>query len=345
MICPLIVVFTIFLANASPASAADAITFYDYRDFESDFYIDGDNDIVYVDLPTTWFYYKVNTSDLSYVKQGYWTAGQSVTVYLQNGYTTHFSFYPFGTPFDLQFSGGSTVSGNFLDLEDLPEGSTFYYTIELYANWNNVHIVYNDDPISSSIYVDSDGKVVSDYDNDIGVTTYTSQERIDKVFTSSIRQVGGAKGFAFGHQPFTCTYNNSASASQASLTFNIKSVQLILSIPSLYRMREQSAVTNGLLKQILEALDASSGGASGAFNDSVNGVTGELGSLGDKLSGVERPAAGDINTDISDYVDSSANKQFYGVFDVFWESPLILNMLMVTLTLVTCSYVLFGKKG
>lgn len=278
------------------------------------------------------------------MKQGFYTFGESVNFYIQNGGTTYFSFFPFGTVFDLQFSGGTNVIGNFLDLKGLPEGSMFYYTMELGANWNSQHFVFEEDTLSSSIYVDSSGTVISEYDNEVGVSTYTYSEWINKVYTAPIHQVGGAKGFAFGHRPFSITYDNPDAGAQASFTLRVTSVQLILSIPSLYRMREQSEVTNGLLKQILDALDASSGGASGAFNDSVNGVTGELGSLGDQLSGVDRPDPGDINTDISDYVNPGVNVSVYGLLAKLWESPLLLNMLFIMLTLTTCSYVLFGKK-
>lgn len=266
-------------------------------------------------------------------------------MFIPNGHTTYFAFYPFGSPFDLQFSGGATVNGNFLDLNDLPEGSYFYYSMEWYAVWTTMLFEINDDPISTSIYVDPNGKVVADYDNEVGVSTYTYSDLIVKTFGAPIHQVGGAKGFAFGHRPVSVTYDNPNAPFNNDIAFKISDVQLVLSIPSLYRQREQGEVTNGLLQDILNALDASSGGAAGDFNNSVGGVTGELGSLGDQLSGVDRPDAGDINTDISDYVDTTTNRQVYGVFSVLWESPMILSMLMITLTLVTCSYVLFGKKG
>lgn len=70
----------------------------------------------------------------------------------------------------------------------------------------------------------------------------------------------------------------------------------------------------------------------------------ELDQMNGKIEAVTKPPVEDIKTDIGSYIDSEDNATVTGAFQSLANNPLILTMMMITLTVALMGYILFGKR-
>lgn len=86
-------------------------------------------------------------------------------------------------------------------------------------------------------------------------------------------------------------------------------------------------------------------------NEQISGAVGEMGSAGDKLGDlsdqmqVEHPDASNMNVSINSFIPETSLLAYTGPILAFWENDSLQAMLIIVLTLVLVSWVMFGKKG
>lgn len=83
-------------------------------------------------------------------------------------------------------------------------------------------------------------------------------------------------------------------------------------------------------------------------NNAVNGMqdsTDKLDQMGDTLNSVEKPAVEDMNVGITDLVPETSLLAYTSPILALWENKTLLAFLIIVLTLVLVSWVMFGKKG
>ena len=80
------------------------------------------------------------------------------------------------------------------------------------------------------------------------------------------------------------------------------------------------------------------------FGSSVESQAGQLGEAGDILGSVTRPPVQDFDVQIDSFVDPADVTFLGGVVRPFMENKIVLSVLLMSLTLATLGYVLYGKR-
>lgn len=83
-------------------------------------------------------------------------------------------------------------------------------------------------------------------------------------------------------------------------------------------------------------------------NNALNGMqdsNDKLDQMGDTLNSVEKPAVEDMNVGITDLVPETSLLAYTSPILALWENNTLLAFLIIVLTLVLVSWVMFGKKG
>lgn len=134
-------------------------------------------------------------------------------------------------------------------------------------------------------------------------------------------------------------YNNSNDV------FNIvaKAFVFDIDIDAMQREQQISGQTNKLLEKVNDSLNTTVPGADDSINDS-NDAQDRLEQAGDALANVPKPPVNDVNVSINSYLPSDSVTQSNNFFSYLWESELFMTMIILTFTMGTCSYILFGKR-
>ena len=80
------------------------------------------------------------------------------------------------------------------------------------------------------------------------------------------------------------------------------------------------------------------------FGSTVESQAGQLGEAGDILGSVTRPPVQDFDVQIDSFVDPADVTFLGGVVRPFMENKIVLTVLLMSLTLATLGYVLYGKR-
>lgn len=80
------------------------------------------------------------------------------------------------------------------------------------------------------------------------------------------------------------------------------------------------------------------------FQSSADQQGQQMDDLNEQLDSVTKPPVSDVVTDVADYVDPNALVVVNGNLAQLTNNPLIVAMLMISLTIVLLSYILFGKR-
>lgn len=327
---PVLTAFVVLISCVAVPAMAETVngrTIIDYNDYVSRVVVDGENDIVTISLPP--YMYGVQADD-------------------DNGYRYLEAVDLGSLVFEHSASAGvyfpgSVITNTYLDLKNIPDGSVFTNTGTAWLEVNDLAdgvmegyyytaVEYFDDRFLSV------GSQSSSRQNFIMTN---GADRIDLTWNFTVKAPQGARYcvtiFMFH------IYNTIPKTTEHVLWYDFAIPQLQMSINSLYRLQEQTGKTNELLQNLIDGTPGQNAAVGGAVDDMQN-AAGELEDMGDQLAGVEKPNLD--NTDISwdAAVPYAAMMAYVAPINALWESPTLLGMLTIVLTLVLISWVFFGKK-
>lgn len=213
-----------------------------YRDYETKVKVDGDNDIVTVEFPTEWIRGMIGTRSGTGLYK--WN-GAVLDTYL-NSVPDEIRLYcaPFGTIFS-RYTG--TYNGRYLSLDNIPSDSEFTIQFGYGGNassgiaWGSAdERFYSVNDTDAEYYF----KSVHDLGGEGGTHYYT--------FSSTV-STGSGKGW-FPMYIFTVeSLDDNFYGDHFYL--EVTKFQLEISISSLYRLQEQSGITNELLTEVNRQLE------------------------------------------------------------------------------------------
>lgn len=112
----------------------------------------------------------------------------------------------------------------------------------------------------------------------------------------------------------------------------------------LNNMIEEQQTTNEKMDDVIGGTPEQNEQISGAL-DGMEDSTDKLDQMGDTLNSVEKPAVEDMNVGITDLVPETSLLAYTSPILALWENKTLLAFLIIVLTLVLVSWVMFGKKG
>lgn len=325
-LCPLIAIFAVLLLSLSPMKVSAAMVDFDYTDYiVSDSYQDGQNHLQ-VRIPLSefqdayWSIYENQTGSYKFIKGQVGAAlYMEVAKYMKNE----------NNPLMVDFF--AFKGGDYLSLSDIPSGSelTLEYKIKDYegsypdfsCNW-----VIN--------YYDASHELIS--------TVNTPQVLGDFVTNAVTIEIDKPTGAMY----MTCSVrwrNLSLLYTDGYLDLSVSAFVFDLSIDAMLREQQETGKTNKLLQEVSDALNETIPGADQSIDKSESAQD-KLDQVGDALESVTKPAVGDIDISIENYVTPEASEQISSFFQAFWGSHFFTSMLTIVLTIGTASYILFGKR-
>lgn len=342
---PVLTAFVVLISCvAVPAMAADTVingnTIIDYNDYVTNVEVDGDNDLVTVELPESM--YGVQTIDWYGTRFLKGQHSGALTV-LKNDSKVESAglYYP-----------GSAVTHTYLDMSNIPEDSVFNLSCKIY-------VAPPDDGINSFDFSGEYWATIEYRDENFEYCGNTSIERTRYNIGSlwkelklspdlSVRKPARAKYATIYFRFNVDTIAEYTEKYQIYYEFDIP--QLKMSISSLYRLQEQTGKTNKLLESLIDGSPEQGAtadkvtGELDSAGDAMQDASDELGSLGDQLSAVDKPDVDSLNVSVDGLVPYQAMLAYTAPIQALWENPTMLGMLMIVVTLVIVSWVFFGKK-
>lgn len=343
-----LLLFCIFLLVATvvffPVSAADNNNeFFDFDEYAKYSY-DSSTGLITADiqLPSSWRWSYVRDGD----GFGEWHNSFDFTTTLVHT-PVSIDYNPFA-----QFSYLSTIDhgyiqeGHFLDLQYIPSGASLNIKLVTQLGGRNFASQFADLFIA---YVDSTGKVISHFIESTSLDVYQmGREGIELIATGSYSfdsVPADAKGFYYLIRCSTGLYADSVIpvvTVTSSLVFNyseqnynIKQNQII---------RDKVSNIDKQLGDLITGTPEQNEAVDGAV-DKMQQAGDDLKDLGSSMSTVDKPDPGDINVSIDQFVSPGTMLAYTQPFLSLWENPTLLSMLIIVLTLVLVSWVMFGKKG
>lgn len=258
-----------------------------YRDYEGSVKVEGDKDIVTIDLPVSWFHGLISMPDGTGVR--HWD-GHSVSYTIPYD-TNRLNVYlaPFGTEIGAY---NKPYTGRYLSMDNIPSDAEFYMQIG----------VTTDTPESFTVakFQERVYAVNNDYASLYDIHEYPG---------------GPAGSFAVSHVfdavasegwfPEFVMYVDSTSSSFLGRTLSVEvyNLQIEVSISSLYRLQEETGRSNELLTEVNRQL-AEQGqtlddvlAEQGATNDKLDNIT-------DYVPEVDTPEGGEVVGDLEDVEDN-----------------------------------------
>lgn len=310
-----------------------------YRDYEGSVKVEGDKDIVTIDLPVDWFHGLISMPDGSGLK--HW-GGHEVSYTIPYS-TNRLNVYlaPFGQEIGAY---NKPYTGRYLSMDNIPSDAEFYMQIG----------------------------VTTDTPDAFSVSTF--QERVYAVNDNyaslyDIHQYPGGPGGSFavshvfdavaseGWFPEFVMYIDSTSSSFLGRTLSVVvyNLQIEVSISSLYRLQEETGRTNELLTEVNRQLaeqgktmqdilngtpeqNEIAGNISGALTDKGD-------QLGDLIDDIQTEKPNTDSVDVDNIIPQTGITFLSGAITPIAENPLVIKILVMVGTLLLVSYVLFGKRG
>lgn len=109
-------------------------------------------------------------------------------------------------------------------------------------------------------------------------------------------------------------------------------------------MINEQQTTNEKMDDVIGGTAEQNEQISGAL-DGMSDSTDKLDQMGDTLNSVEKPVVEEMNVGITDLVPETALLAYTSPILALWENKTLLAFLIIVLTLVLVSWVMFGKKG
>lgn len=345
---PLLTVCVVLLSSlVAPVSAEEV----NYRDYETSVQVDGDNDLVTVTFPTEWIHGLVAHTDGSGVKHWDgpvldWEAYD--TDFTQSSDVMRIYVAPFGTTLG---AWETSYKGRYLSLKNIPTDSIFEigFLFGGTTATNNIKWVSSDE----RAYSVTDG-YASMYFKSVKTLNVTGSS-LDP-YKSEI-STGSGEGF-FPEYIFTIETANGQDFSSQHFYLEVEYFRMKISISSLYRLQEQSGITNELLTEVNEQLAEQNKNLEDIINgtpemndkvdsavDDMNNAGNQLEDLGESLNAVEKPNTDNLDVGIDSFLPETSFLAYTAPIRNLWENDTLVGMLIIVLTLVLVSWVFFGKKG
>lgn len=339
--CILLLVATVVFF---PVSAADNNNeFFDFDEYAKYSY-DSSTNLITADiqLPSSWQWAFIQDGD----QVVNWYNTFDFDSFLAYG-SLSIDFNPFSrTNVATTVNHGILSDGHFLDLQYIPSGSTLniklvtrLYSRNLLSNFADIFVAY----------VDSTGKVIQHSTVETSLDTYElGRDGVQYTVTGvySFDSVpSNATGFYYVIRCSTgindsdiidvVTVDSSLVFNYSEQNYNIKQNQII---------RDKVSNIDKQLGDLITGTPEQNEAVNGAV-DQMQQAGDDLKDLGSSMSNVPKPDPGDINVSIDQFVSPGTMLAYTQPFLSLWENPTMLSMLIIVLTLVLVSWVMFGKKG
>jgi hypothetical protein len=228
------------------------------------------------------------------------------------------------------------TNNEYLDISNLPDGSRFYLSakpfIQVYDGYTT--------PLGNValIYLDKNGR-------ELGtefVTNIYPNDNYEYEADLVIDLPDGAK-----YCYFTLYLQNIAQLNDLGLVdgcvIYLEELNLYLRTDSSFvellqnqnQTNQNNTIINGTPEQNQQVGDA---------NDKMESAGDKLGDLNDQMQ-VEKPDTEDMDVSIDSLVPGTSILAYTQPILEFWENPTLKAMLIIVMTLVLVSWVMFGKKG
>ena len=244
-----------------------------YRDYEGNVTVDGDNDIVTVNLPAYWFTGLIAMPDGAGLQP--WNGHNfSCTI---GADTNKLNIYlaPFGTEIGAY---DRNYTGRYLSMDNIPSDAEFYLQFGVTTSSPDSFTISR---IQERVYSVNDS-----YASMYSMNTYPGGEP-GSFAVSTVFDAVDAQGWF----PEYIMYLQSGGTTFAGTTisFEVYSFRLEVSISSLYRLQEQSGITNDLLTEVNRQLEEQGKTMEDILdqqqqtNDKLDKLPGEI---GDEMQGI-----------------------------------------------------------
>ena len=266
-----------------PASAEEI----NYRDYEGNVKVDGDNDIVTVDLPTYWFTGLIAMPDGAGLQP--WN-GHSFSCTIGDD-TNKLNIYlaPFGTEIGAY---DRDYTGRYLSMDNIPSDAEFYLQFGVTTSSPNSFSVSS---IQERVY-----SVNASHASLYSMNTYPGGEpgsfAVSTVFDAVDSQ---------GWFPEYIMYLQSGGTTFAGTTisFVVYNFRLEVSISSLYRLQEETGRTNDLLTEVNKQL-AEQGKTMDEIVNQQQQTNDKIDDIINYQPEVNTPEGGEVVGDLEDIEDS-----------------------------------------
>ena len=278
-ILPLVLVFALLIPFlVFPASAV-----YDYNDFITDIEVDGDKDIVTITVPADSFKIQFASSEIGLNETFY---GNTFSWPLESLRT--YSLYAYG------FS-----KGGYLDVTNIPDGSLVTFDISISSSGG---IAYDTPSWTTQIYYYDANKA---YLGQNAVSHDKDSIQDHFTFEMTMNKINGSSEATFnfimrGFRPWQ----------DSDFTFTIESLNLTLSISSLYRLQEQTGKTNEILSAVEKKLEQNGQKLDDVIDkieqngDKLDDTNDKLDDANDKLDKLP----GEVGDEIQGVIDNEKNE-------------------------------------
>lgn len=221
---------------------------------------------------------------------------------------------------------------DYLELADIPSGT-------------NIRLEFDIDDIGERSYPDFTSYwVLSFYNSEHQLINTEFTDAVTSTFEVNytetvLNKPAGAVYFTCSvvFRPVSLIYANNI------LNLRCNAFVFDISIEAMQREQQISGKTNELLEAVNDSLNTTVPGASNSINNS-NNAQDRLDQAGDALANVPKPPVNDVNVNIDNYVSADSVVQTNNFFSYLWQSELFMTMIILTFTIGTCSYILFGKR-
>lgn len=228
------------------------------------------------------------------------------------------------------------VNNEYLDISNLPDGSRFLLSVKPFINVQDAFRT----PIGTILlnYLDSNG-------NELGsecVSNISPNDNYEYLADLVLDSPDGTK-----YCTFTLLLQNISVLNDLGLVNDcviyLEDFDLHLRTDSSFvdllqnqnQINQNNTIINGTPEQNQQINDA---------NDKMESAGDKLGDLNDQMQ-VEKPDADDMDVSIDSLVPGTSILAYTQPILEFWENPTLKAMLIIVMTLVLVSWVMFGKKG
>ena len=218
----------IILFGSVSSVSAENNTSVNYMDYVSNVTVDGENDIVTIDLPVSWCQMIAMDSNNTPIQ----TFNSNWAV-LDNINATRFLIAPFGDA-DVFFDS-SSYDGRYLSTSNIPDDAEFSVSVDFYAYRQNLVLELES---AVCMFVKSDHIQMAQFDeHNFGPDTVG--DKLTLYFT-------GSSTFPYGYDGFFPLFNLGIGGTYKYVEVNMKSFSMTLSINSYYRALQESGIKEGI---------------------------------------------------------------------------------------------------
>lgn len=228
-----------------------------------------------------------------------------------------------------------------LSLENIPDGSIFNFHT---TAWIDIHGPVVGESLFSTVwltYVDGNGNNISSdsyniqpYMSEMNYFSYSVDLPVNKPSGAKSCVVSLMIGRIFTSSFYETNRQDKVQFFNTQMTVRIDDSYLTLDQNQTI-IDQNNTIINGTPEQNQQINDA---------NDKMESAGDKLGDLNDQMQ-VEKPDTEDMDVSIDSLVPGTSILAYTQPILEFWENPTLRAMLIIVMTLVLVSWVMFGKKG